>query len=48
MSFPSTEEFIEIDREADNKLIDLVILKGEEDVEDENLRSWTIVSVSEK
>ena len=48
MSFPSKEEFIELNKKLGNKLLDLVMMKGEEEEEDENLRSWQIISVDPK
>ena len=48
MSFPSTQEFIELNKLSKNNLIDLYVLKGDEEevTRDPNLKSWEIVSVS--
>ena len=45
---PSKEEFIELNDNSCEKLIDLVVYKGDELVEDENLLRWEIVSVEEE
>ena len=46
MYFPSIEEFLSLNKDSENGLIDLVMYKGDEDVKDDNLHSWKIVSVS--
>ena len=48
MSFPSLSDFIKQNEESGNKLIDLMMLKGEDEVLDENLVSWQIISVGAK
>ena len=46
MIFPSEREFILLNEKSGNELIELVMLKGDEDVQDDNLKSWKIISVS--
>ena len=46
MSFPSKEEFIELNKSSKNKLLDLYVLNGDEGIRDTNLRDWNIFSVS--
>ena len=51
MSFPSTDEFIALNKESGNKLIDLMVISSDEDDAEKvepspNLSSWEIVSVS--
>ena len=46
MSFPTKRNFVQLNSETNNSLIDLAILKGEEEVPDDFLTSWEIVSVS--
>ena len=45
MRFPNTEEFIDLYHQMNNELLELLVLKGDEDIEDENLLGWQIVSV---
>ena len=46
MDFPSTREFILDNEESENKLIDVMMLSGEDEAIDLNLLSWTIVKVT--
>ena len=46
MSFPSKEEFVELNKSSKNKLLDLYVLNGDEGIRDTNLRDWNIFSVS--
>ena len=46
MIFPSEREFILLNEKSGNELIELIMLKGDEDVQDDNLKSWKIISVS--
>ena len=49
MSFPSKEEFIKLDQESTEKLIDISILGGdEEDYDQNNFLRWEIVTVQKK
>ena len=48
MSFPSLEDLIELNKQSKNKLIELFMLKGDEETIDTNLKGWDIVSVSSK
>ena len=40
MNFPSTEKFIELN--SRNQLLNLIMLSGDTDEVDKNLRSWKI------
>ena len=42
MNFPSQEEFIKLNEQSKNYLIDLYMVKveGDEEVIDKNLKSW--------
>ena len=46
MSFPSYEEFVKLNERSGNKLIDIMVYHSDDEVEDKNLLSWAIVSVS--
>ena len=46
MMFPSEREFILLNEKSGNELIDLFIFRGDEDIQDDNLKSWKISSVS--
>ena len=48
ISFPSKEEFVDINHKSNNELIDLVVYKGDEELLNDNLIGWEIVSVSSK
>ena len=45
MEFPSTAEFIALNTEKKNELVNLFVLSGIDNNVDENLLSWTITSV---
>ena len=45
---PSTEEFIKLNENSCEKLIDLVVYKGDELIEDNNLLRWNIVEVKKE
>ena len=47
MKLPKKSEFIELNKKSTNKLIDLIMFDGDEDVVDDNLIDWVIVSVGE-
>ena len=44
MTFPSKEELIELNKQS-NKLIDVFMVMGDEEVKESNLKSWEIASV---
>ena len=46
MRFPDLQTLIDLNKSNNNKLIDLIVLKGDYDEPDENLKSWEIISVS--
>lgn len=46
MRFPDLQTLIDLNKSSNNKLIDLIVLKGDYDEPDENLKSWEIISVS--
>lgn len=46
MRFPDQQTLINLNKSSNNKLIDLIVLKGDSDELDENLKSWEIISVS--
>ena len=46
MQFPDKEEFIELNNSTNSHLIDIKMLKGDSDEQNENLQDWQIVSVS--
>ena len=46
MRFPDLQTLIDLNKSSNNKLIDLIVLKGDYDELDENLKSWEIISVS--
>ena len=46
MNLPKTEDFIALNKSSGYRMIDLVMYKGDEDVEDDNLLSWEITTVS--
>ena len=48
MKFPNTADFISKNRKKQNKLLDVMMLSGDNEEIDENLLSWTIVSVTSK
>ena len=48
MVFPSEREFILLNEKSGNELIDIYMFKGDEDVIDDNLKSWKIISVTSK
>ena len=45
MNFPSQDEFIELNKQSEDKLIEIFVLKGDEEIQDDNFESWEIVSV---
>ena len=45
MEFPSTAEFVALNTERKNELVNLFMLSGIDNSVDENLLSWTITSV---
>ena len=46
MEFPDTAKFIEENKKSGNKLLDLMMLSGDNEAIDPNLLSWVIVSVT--
>ena len=48
MVFPSEREFILLNEKSGNEMIDVYMFKGDEDVIDDNLKSWKIISVTPK
>ena len=46
MQFPDKEEFIELNNSTNSHLVDIRMLKGDSDEQNENLQDWKIVSVS--
>lgn len=46
MNFPSTEDFIALNTSKQNRLMNVMMLSGDEHMIDENLVSWSITSVS--
>ena len=46
MRFPDLQTLIDLNKSSNNKHIDLIVLKGDYDEPDENLKSWEIISVS--
>ena len=48
MEFPDTATFIEENKNSNNKLLDMMMLSGDNEAIDPNLLSWVIVSVTTK
>ena len=48
MMLPGKSELIELNKKSKKKMIDLIMLDGDEDVISDNLIDWKIASVSEK
>ena len=48
MDFPNFKDFVTLNESSDNGLIDLTMFKGDENVKDDNLIDWKIVSTSQK
>ena len=46
MDFPSTREFVLDNEKSNNKLLNVMMLSGEDEAIDPNLLSWTINTVS--
>ena len=46
MDFPSTREFVLDNEKSDNKLLNVLMLSGEDESVDPNLLSWTISKVT--
>ena len=48
MVFPSEREVNLLNEKSGNEMIDVYMFKGDEDVIDDNLKSWKIISVTPK
>ena len=46
MNFPSTEDFVALNTSKQKRLINVMMLSGDEHMIDGNLVSWSITSVS--
>ena len=46
MDFPSTREFVLDNEKSGNKLLNVLMLSGEDETVDPNLQSWTISKVT--
>ena len=46
MNFPKIEDFIALNKSSKYEMLDLMMYKGDEDEEDDNLLSWEIKTVS--
>ena len=46
MELPDTESFIKANNESSNKLLDVMMLSGDNEEVDDNLTSWDITSVT--